>query len=216
MKIAIGVPCPELIPISFAKNLIEIITTTSKMKGLESLVMIDAQGVRTDKNRNTILKKVLDGGFDYILWLDADMIFPPDIILTYMDVSFDVIGCLYFKRRHPFMPIGYVKGDNPLRPFKILNPDEIPEHSVLEVDGLGFGGMMVKLDVYRSMGDDMWMNYDSGFHLPFENEHSLTHDLVFCRKAQEYGYKILLHSDVRPAHIAERLITIDDWRRERA
>jgi glycosyltransferase involved in cell wall biosynthesis len=186
--------------------------TKDKVSDLESLGFIHAHGVRTDKNRNVILKQALEMGADYILWLDADMVFPHDIIVKFLETPVDVVGCLYFKRSYPFDPIGYVKGTNPLKPFRCLNPDMIKDNTLLTVDGLGFGGTMVKMDVYRSMGDEMWMNYDSGFHLPFDNEHSLTHDLMFCRKAQEYGYKIHLHTGVRPGHIAERIITDEDWR----
>jgi len=221
VKLVIGVPSPENIPVKFTHNLIDIMFTTQReVKGLERLDFVYATGVRTDKNRNVIIDKVLNEDFTHILWLDADMIYPADIVKTYLNVSPepDIIGCLYFKRAYPYDPIGYVKNEeyDPIKPFRYIDPNLVPDNSALIVDGLGFGGVLINLDVYRKMGEDKWMNYGSGFHLPHKNENALTHDLVFCRKAQEYGYKILLHTGVRPSHLMTKEVTIEDWKEANA
>lgn len=219
MKIVIGIPAPELVPIKFVESLIGIISYThskSQELGITELNVVHAGGVRTDKNRNTIIQQSLEHDADYILWLDADMVFQHDIVERYFkDVdSFDVIGCLYFKRSYPYSPVAYIKNEDPNAefPWYSLDPDKLPKNKVLEVDGLGFGGVMVNTNVYKKMGDDKWMNYDTGFHLPFKNKHGSTHDLVWCRNAQKYGYKIYLHTGVLPSHLATKEVTIEDWR----
>lgn len=219
VKLVIGVPTPENVPVKFASNLVDIMFTTQReVKDLKRLDFIYSTGVRTDKNRNVILDKAINEDFTHILWLDADMIYPTDIVKTYIEAKpdLDVMGCLYFKRAHPYDPIGYVKGDNPLRPFQHIDPSKVPDDTILIVDGLGFGGVLVNLDVYRGMGDDKWMVYGSGFHLPFDNENGITHDLLFCRKAQEYGYQILLHTGVRPSHLMTKEVTMEDWKQANA
>lgn len=216
MHLIIGVPCPDLIPIKFVESLIGILSyTKAKLPQVDRIDFIHAGGVRTDKNRNVILKQALELNADYILWLDADMVFPQDIVEKYLEHPFHVIGCLYFKRSEPYDPVAYIRNNdiNSLNPWYSLNPDKLDTDTVYEIDGLGFGGMMVDLNVYRKMGDDKWMNYDKGFHLPEKNRDGSTHDLVFCRNAQKYGYKIQLHTGVMPGHIAEKVVTVEDWRK---
>lgn len=214
-NIAIGVPLPTHVPTDFIRNLVNIITTTMKLPYVKSVMYMDKGGVRTDKNRNIIIKGALEAEMDYILWLDADMIYPNNIVDLYMQHNFDIIGCPYYKRTEPFSPVCYIDGTNPIKPYRMINPLTLPKDSIAEVDGLGFGGVMVKTDVYRTMGDDMYMVYGSNFHLPFETTDQLTHDLVWCKKAKQYGYKILMHTGVKAGHISDYVVTEEDFRREK-
>jgi len=216
MKIAIAVPLPVTIPQDFMRNLVGIITQTQRDFPDDEIHYFDKAGVRTDRNRNIILEILLEKNFDYVLWLDADMLYPHDIIKTYLQKDFDVMGCLYHKRGDGFAPVAYVKGLNPKKPYRPIDPRLVPKDTVIEVDGLGFGGMMVNMKVYRAMGSDKWMKYSDNFHLPYEtDEPKLTHDLMFCQKVQEYGFKIMLHTGVRPGHLSEMPITQEDWERVR-
>lgn len=217
MNIAIAAPLPNTIPQDFPRTLTGIISyTKAHLKDLDQLHYFDKSGVRTDRNRNIILEQALARDIDYILWLDVDMIYPYDIICKYLENDFDVMGCLYFKRAEPFSPIGYIKGDNPAKPYKPLDPRLLPEDTVIEVDALGFGGMMVNMNVYKTMGEDKWMKYSDNFHLPYEtDEPKFTHDILFCKTAQEYGAKIMLHTGVKPAHMGEIAIVEKHWEWER-
>lgn len=215
MKIAIGVPLPDMVMKEFLQNIIGIITTTSKLPQVDEVHYFDSSGVRTDRNRNTILQKIIEKmpDVDYILWLDADMLYPFDMVEKYIkDGEFDIMGCLYFKRSFPYDPVGYMKSNNPMKPYKNLVPDQLPKDARMVVDGLGFGGMMVNAKVYKAMGDDMWMKYGEEFHKPFPTPTSITHDLEFCQRAQEYGFTIQLHSGVKPGHVGNQVITEDTWR----
>lgn len=217
MNIAIAAPLPNTIPQDFPRNLTGIIAyTKAHLKDLDELHYVDKSGVRTDRNRNIMLEEMLKRDIDYVLWLDVDMIYPHDIICKYLEHDFDVMGCLYFKRAEPFSPVGYVKGDNPAKPYKPLDPRLLPENTVIEVDALGFGGMMVNMNMYRKMGEDKWMKYSDNFHLPYEtDEPKLTHDILFCKTAQEHGGAIMLHTGVKPAHMGEIAIVQKHWEMER-
>lgn len=213
MNILIGIPSSGNVNPSFAyDNLPSIIAYTQK-KSDHELFIAYKQGVRTDRNRNDILKIALDSGkFDYILWLDEDMLYPHDIILRYLEAEPEIIGCLYFKRSEPFDPIGYLKGKTEGK-YAPLNPVAIPkDKNTMEVDALGYGGMMVSMKTYEKMGDKKWTHYGENYHLPFESEGRLTHDIQFCKEAQECGVKILMHTKVKPGHIGERVVTETDYK----
>lgn len=208
MRIVIGIPSPDFVSPQFAfGNLPAIIARGNEQHEIHLMYQT---GVRTDKNRNQILQKALEIDADAILWLDADEMYPHNIIQKLVDSQKDVIGSLYFKRSHPFAPVAYLKGKTDTT-YTHVDPNKIPKDSVIEVDGLGFGGVLVKMYVYKSMGDDMWMNYGSNFHLPYKTDDQETHDLRFCRLAKNHGFHIYLHTGVKPGHLAEKVITEKDW-----
>ena len=216
MKVAIGIPTPEYVHVDFAlKNLPQIIFyTKSKFPDIELFIM-DKGGVRTDSNRNSILKECLDEGVEAILWLDSDMVYPINILEKYINADVDIVGSLYFKRSEPYEPIAYVKGDNPNKPFSYVDVTALPKDQLVEVDGLGYGGLFVKTKVYEVMGDDKWTTYGTNFHIPLDLPDKLSHDLVFCRDAQKHGFKLYLHTGVKSGHISTKLVTEEDWLKNR-
>jgi len=212
MKIGVGIPCPENVNSSFAFDNLPMLMGQGRKLGHE-MYLSYKNGVRTDKNRNIILNLFYKAEVDYILWLDADMMYPHDIIEKYLKVDFDVIGCLYFKRISPFEPIAYIKNPKPTptAPYMSLDPSKIPENAIAEVDGLGYGGMMVNMRVYKGLGEDRWTHYGKNFHIPGEVGDQATHDLEFCKQAQKAGFSIKLHTGVSPGHLSTQVITRVDW-----
>lgn len=217
IRIGIGIPCPDAVHPDFAiHTLTNIISYTKKKLPDVELFIRYQQGVRTDRNRNIILTEFIEQEMDYVLWLDADMVFPPDIIERYLELEklhgeMSVIGCLYFKRSDEHNPIGYIDSGNPERPFRPLMPQLIKRGKIYEVTGLGYGGMLVPMKVYEKMGEKKWTKYGENFHNPHATTGNLTHDLVFCKDVKEAGFKLFLHGSVRPGHIGEKLITEQDF-----
>lgn len=183
------------------------------------MIIKQQAGVRTDANRNLMVKELLEEyQVDFILHLDADMIFPPDIIERYLEANelekVDVIGCLYFKRVHPYTPIAYTLStdkDKNIKPYRQIHPRLVERGRVYEVEGIGFGGMMVARHVYDRLGDKKWAVYGTNFHIPEPLEDKLSHDLNFCKAVREAGMSVRLHGSIRPGHIGEILIGEDDY-----
>lgn len=217
IKIGIGIPSPDVVHPDFAlDNLTKLISYTKKNLPDVELSLRYQRGVRTDRNRNIILIDFIEEKVDYVLWLDADMIYPSDIIERYLDIKKhntepSVIGCLYFKRTGDYSPIGYVDSGDPERPFRPLMPQLIKKGTIYEVTGLGYGGMMVDMKVYEGMGEDKWTRYGENFHNPQATTGNLTHDLVFCQDVKKHGFKIFLHGSIRPAHISDKMVTEKDF-----
>lgn len=215
INILIAIPSPDVVLPEFAlDNLPSLIAYTKKLEFVENVWISYQKGVRTDKNRNMILQRALDqGNIDYILWLDADMLFPHTIVEQYFQLENpEIIGCLYFKRGDKFEPVVYTKSEKPFV-YKMVDPTKIPSNAIAEVDGLGFGGMMVSMELYKRMGLDAYSVYGEDFHIPYKTGgNQLTHDINFCRIAQEkYNARIHCHMGVRPGHIGDQVVTIDTW-----
>lgn len=217
IKVGVGIPTPERVHPDFAiSNLTEIISYTRKNLPHVELSIRSQGGVRTDRNRNVILKDFIDAQMDYVLWLDADMVYPADIIERYLvdtKGDFDVIGCLYFQRSEPYKPIGYIKKTEDGK-FRQLLPQYCHKGEIYKVAGLGYGGMMVKMSTYEKLGEKKWTKYGENFHTPWAETGNLTHDLVFCDDVVETGMEIKLHGSVRPGHIGEKLVAEDDYQEQ--
>lgn len=217
IKVGIGIPTPERVHPDFAiGSLTNIIKYTKTNLPEVELSLMPIGGVRTDRNRNGILKEFIKEEVDYILWLDADMVFPADILERYLELEklhgeMSVIGCLYFKRTPDYTPIGYIDSGNPEKPFRPVMPQMIKRGKIYEVTGLGYGGMLVPMKVYDALGEKKWTRYGENFHNPEATEGNLTHDLVFCKDVREEGFKIFLHGSVRPGHIGEILVDEDTF-----
>lgn len=218
-KIGIAIPAPQQVSPDFSLSNLPAILGYTRDKFPKSKLIIKHQtGVRTDKNRNIMVKEFLEEHkVDFILHLDADEIYPPDIIERYLEANendkIDIIGAYYFKRAFPYHPIGYVLNtgdDKETKPYKQLMPQFVERGVVYEVDGLGFGGMFVARHVYEGMGKDKWTHYGVNFHIPEETTDGLTHDLQFCHDAKKHGFSIRLHGSIRPGHIGEILVTEKD------
>ena len=217
----IGLPTPENVNCEFAfGNLPDIVSHTRKAFPDIKISFAHKDGVRTDSNRNAILKQAIeDGTVDYILWLDVDELYPPEIIERYLKdteelgLTVDVIGCLYFKRSYPYQPVAYTYSGEWLKPFRSLLASAVDKDKVYEVDGLGYGGMMVSMRVYEKLGKKRWTVYGDNFHLPYDCPDHLTHDLKFCDDVRKAGMSVKLHGSVLPGHLATIPITIDHWKR---
>jgi hypothetical protein len=214
MRVAICIPSPQFVHPDFAlTNLPDLVHySRTHIKDLE-IYTIYKSGVMTSSNRNWMLKQCLEEKMDAILWLDTDMLYPPNMLEKYIQSRKKIIGTVYFKRSPPYDPVVYLKGKNKFKPYQILDVTKLPPDKPFEVDGLGFGGMFVKTEVYRKMGKDKWMHYGKNFGIPEEREDSESHDLIFCKTAQKYGYKLYVHSGVYSKHIGEKQIELKDWQR---
>lgn len=217
--ILVAIPTPEKTYADFALgNLQDIIHYTHTRFPDWKITTSYHYGTRTDQNRNFILQEALkDESISYILWLDEDMLYPKEIIERYFDTlsigqTIDVIGCLYFKRAYPYDPIAYELSGEKMKPYRTILPSTFREDTIYEVDGIGYGGMMVRRGVYEALGEQKWTHYGANFHLPFDAEDHLTHDLVFCQDVKALGFSIKLHGGVRPGHLMNKPITIEDWR----
>lgn len=226
IKLAIGIPTPQFLDPDFAiGNLQEIIQYTA-LNVTTNISVKYQTGVRTDSNRNVMLQEFLEEGFDYLLWLDSDMIYPPNIIEEYLKAPkitkkpIDVIGCLYFKRQEPYSPIAYTLSNDKERPYTEIPHLSVRKDSFYDVDGLGFGGLMVSRHTYDRLKSKKWHKYGSNFHLPFAAKDKLSHDLEFCKNVKNKGMNILMHGGIRPKHIGklwvdgsmcEQKIDINKW-----
>lgn len=189
-KTMIAVPCMDQVSALFAQSL-----ATIRRPG-ETMVSFLIGSLITDA-RNSLAKQAISAGADYILWLDSDMTFPPNVLekmLKHMEEGKDIVSGLYFRRRPPFTPVLFKhleKGNN-------VAYDDYPKETVFECDGVGFGCVMMKKEILL----DVLLNCGTFF----DQIDNYGEDLSFCMRAKEQGYKIYCDSTIKCGHVGQVVV----------
>jgi hypothetical protein len=105
----------------------------------------------TDANRNKIINEgFLNGGADWVFWIDDDTVPPIDAIIRLAKSGHDFIAGLYFLPAKPFNPIAYKR-----TPDNLYNPIyNYPKGGMFEVDSVGMGCTLIHRSVYQKIKDE--------------------------------------------------------------
>jgi 2-polyprenyl-3-methyl-5-hydroxy-6-metoxy-1,4-benzoquinol methylase len=151
--------------------------------------------------RNEIIDSFLDTDFNYLLFIDSDMIWEPDSLNLAYDLiqhpTVDIVTGIYFTKGAPHLPV-IKKLDLDAGCYNIFVEWG---NQPFEVDGAGMGFMLISRKVLEAMKQPM-CTWDGGF----------SEDLNFCLKAKkDHGFKIWAHPGIKLGHIGNKVITNFDY-----
>lgn len=161
---------------------------------------------RVDALRDAAVALALAEEFSHVLFLDADMVWPTDVLermLRHHDAG--IVGGLYTQRHYPYAPVALYK------PFRAPGSQveqfyhvAIDTDDLIPCDVLGMGCTLVPTDVIRAMGDRPWFVYqndDAGWPV-------VTEDVPFCRRAAAAGARIYLDPTIQCGHITTQITDV--------
>lgn len=203
MKTLIGVPCTDSMPSEFIECLGKMRKPgETEIRFLRGSLVYDARNQLMDY----ALKK---GGFDYMLWLDSDMTFEPDLMERMIESLGDkqMLTGLCFGRRPPFRPCIFSKMELVQRGIGwepvTENMFDYPRDSIFEVEACGFACVLQKMDMLEAM---------SVYGVPFFPVAGLGEDLSFCYRAKKLDYSIWCDSSIKLGHLMK--ISMDEATRD--
>ena len=201
MKTLIAIPCMDVIEADFVDCLTALVQRHAgdvEVKYLKASLVYDA--------RNQISSYVLkNGGYDYVLWLDSDMTFDPDLLDRLLEdiEGRQAVTGLCFGRRPPFKPCIYNRLEVEQNGQMILphadNWFDYPRDRIFEVEGCGFACLLMKVEVLEAMGI---------YGVPFFPLAGLGEDLTFCWRAKKLDIKVHCDSRLKIGHIMR--ISVDE------
>src|SRR5688572_26740832 len=163
LKIAICIPCygnPEAL---FMQSLVAAVshfyeaklTTSTGEEYDKSVEVLIVQSSMLTESRHRLVAEAMNVGADYMLWCDADHVWPRDAICRLWARNVQVVGANYARRCKPTAPTA----------AKIVTNDLKQDHKNLvyttvakakddvmeEVHYLGFGLTLIRMDVYDAL-----------------------------------------------------------------
>lgn len=188
-KLLIAIPTLDYIHRKFVESLANLISSFSFSDydvAFEGCTLVYI-------SRDNLAKKAIDGSYDWVLWLDADMVFDPDIykILALSDKDF-VTG-IYRGRHGTHRPCIFEKLEPPKR------WDSFDQESDLKkIKGCGFGCVLMKTEILERV----WTRYGTCFTpTPLLGE-----DLAFCKRVSDCGYSMWANLNAKVGHIGQYVI----------
>lgn len=168
MKVAICISSPELVCTDFALCLAGLV----RLARVDDLCIVNERMSCIAEARNILVRHALQRGADWLMWLDADMTFPPQTLDRLLSHDEPIVGATYVRRVEPYPLIGTPQ------------PDGIKRPGLTEMAGMPFGCMLVQRRVFEQVKAP-WFRYDWDDEAKLHGE-----DILFCRAARAAGFTI--------------------------
>jgi hypothetical protein len=162
-----------------------------------------AKRMSIDRFRNFAAKVAVDGGFDYLFFLDDDMqMSGAEVFLKLYAAKYHIIGALNYIRGYPFDPMAfkYVSDDGKTRRLVHLTDEEIDDarqtgKCIIPVGAIGTAVCLIDVKQTFAKMPAPW--FLTGPHN--------TEDIYFCIKAAEYNKRcrIGVHADAITGHVLD-------------
>ncbi len=192
MKTLILVPCMDYLEADFVDSLVHL-----NKVGETDIVLLKSSLVYDARNQGA--QKAINEGYDYVLWIDSDMTFEPDLLERMFGSIGDdpMLTALCFSRRPPFKPCIYKTLDVKTEGLGLTphceNWFDYPRDTKTEIAACGFAAVLQKTE----MLDVMCGTYG----VPFFPIAGLGEDLAFCYRAKQVGYKMFADTSIKVGHI---------------
>ena len=151
------------------------------------------KGYDCAKARNEIMKKAIDGNYDYVLMVDSDVVIPENTLDCLLEHPVDICTGLYPRKNTKSHEIEAFKlgTKNYTNRFTF---DEIQSVDRFQVKGCGFGCVLINVNILEHM------SYPYFKYVIYDNGSVLSEDLYFCSQADRAGFSIWADPRVRCGH----------------
>lgn len=196
MKTFIAVPSMDTVPALFCQSLALLQRAGDTMIGFEV-------GSLVYNARNNLARQAIKAEADYVLWLDSDMVFAPDLLQRMMkvckDENIDFLTALCFRRKPPYTPCLFDRLEKMENGASYTALMSVPDGR-FKVGGCGFAGVLMATEVILSvMAKFNGRMFDP---LPGFGE-----DVAFCWRARQCGFDIWCDSNIELGHVGNCIVT---------
>lgn len=128
--------------------------------------------------RTRLVEEARAGNCDYILWLDDDMIWPPNLAVRLVQCAekhgLDIVSGYYCTRSPHHLPLIYVI--NPDGTYRPMLPKEDQRNHLMACDATGMGCCLMRVSLFERIEKPWFLLEENG-----------TEDVYFMRKCMNAG-----------------------------
>lgn len=171
--------------------------------------IIASEGYTTAEGRNYCVMQAIKNQCTHILFIDDDMVFPPETLDRLLSLDKPIVGVLSYSRKLPLQPtIAIGDADKPRVPTK----EEIPNEP-FKVFHVGMGVCLINLKFINTVGvvsysdkmnlnpkiDQPWFNFTT------QPTGQILHgeDHYFCKKAAEKRIEVWCDPTLQIGHVGD-------------
>jgi glycosyltransferase involved in cell wall biosynthesis len=166
----------------------------------EGTVVTLSHGQSPASGRNTCIEQALEHDCTHILFIDDDMVFPPDALYRLLKHDVDIVSGYYLMRQYPHQGLIFDQAEpsGECRWYEV----EDNESGLREVVAAGLGFVLFRTSVFEALekpyvrlGElescrDGWCD-----------------DIGLFKRVREAGFKIHMDLDLRIGHISSMVVT---------
>jgi GT2 family glycosyltransferase len=183
MKVFISVPHTGMFPYQFVHSFFPMMVFTMQ-KGINIEYELRGSSLVYDA-RECAAKTVLDRKeLDYLLFVDSDMMPPPEMLNTLIEHNKPIVTALAFKRVPDYDPCIFKK----ITSNDAVNYFDYPK-GLTEIAGCGMACCLIKREVIEKTPQ------------PWFTPGKLGEDLSFCKRAMKAGFKIYCDTNLICKHV---------------
>jgi glycosyltransferase involved in cell wall biosynthesis len=197
-EVVVAVLTRETVHIAWALNFRNFILPN------ESAVIVLA-GMPFDHARNEAVERALENNFKYIMFVDDDIIMPPDTFVKLRSHDVDIVSGVYYRRSEP-LNVCMLRYEQTKEGQTISHVKEYKLNELIEVDFVGAGCLLIKTDVFKRLKYP-WFEWRVD-HKELPPLKKFSEDFAFCETARENGYKINVDTSVQCTHIGHSQISL--------
>lgn len=142
-----------------------------------------------DRMRNAAAKIAIENNYDYLMFIDDDVVVPLDMFDKLVAVQKDIIAGWTVIRGYPFDNMFFKFDDK----HNLVNVKDVERKSgILDVDAIGFSTALIKVDLLKQIPPPWFVTGPTN-----------TEDIYFCLKARKHVPEctICVDTSIETAHI---------------
>jgi len=207
IKVLIGMPMYDAIKCKALASYTEFLSQMAHSPRFSCHAMYHG-GTYLDQNREEISHSAIEDSYDYLFFIDSDMIFPPNILDILWDKHKDVIGAVYCLRS------GFEHGpcvyDYQPEKGTFVQHKDWPLNKTYKVEGIGTGMLLIKVEALKKILPPRFAYLECDTPDKYGNRRRLGEDLSFCLRCRKADIKIYADSHATIGHLGEKVWTFKD------
>lgn len=162
-------------------------------------------GISTDipGARNMLAQRAMDVGAEWILYVDDDHVFAPDLLMNLLAHEQPIVSALYLRRAGDHSPLAFSHRDPDTKLYVPIDLTQLPGEGLLKVRATGAGGLLIRTEVFRAIDSEPTWFEHGRVH---GTDWNAAEDIIFCEKAQRAGFDVYVDLDSPIGHMAPSAI----------